>query len=207
MAEPDGRWWCRGTWARWVLRSAAARPSAPCLRAGPWAPPQRRWSRTPVAGPPWERPEQPTAAHVSGAAPVRAGPLLALSWHSRRARSPPSQGLLLSGPPPRATWDCQIKCALIRIRSFKNKTRILRKRDELARREMPLNSRWNGAQAFWGSDGDEGDRGRVWETQRWAEKRARDTDRGYLTERVPRGQRRQRKSESDREALTQSQKT
>lgn len=138
---------------------------------------------------------------------MRAGPLLALSRHSRRARSPPSQGLLLSGPPPRPTWDCQIKCALIRIRSFKNKTRILRKRDELARREMPLNSGWNGAQAFWGSDGDEGDRGRVWETQRWAEKRARDTDRGYLTERVPRGQRRQRKSESDREALTQSQKT
>lgn len=53
--------------------------------------------------------------------------------------------------------------------------------------EMPLNAGWNGAQAFWGSDGDEGDRGRVWETQRWAEKRARDTDRGYLTERVPRG--------------------
>lgn len=73
--------------------------------------------------------------------------------------------------------------------------------------EMPLNPGWNGAQAFWGSDGDEGDRGRVWETQRWAKKRARDTDRGYLTERVPPGRRRQRKSESDREALMQSQKT
>lgn len=65
---------------------------------------------------------------------MRAGPLLALCPRSCRALSPPSQGLLLSGPPPPPIWDCQIKCALIRIRSFKNKTPILRKRDELASR-------------------------------------------------------------------------
>lgn len=107
-------------------------PRPPAYGPGPWAPLQLRWSRTTVAGPPRERPEQPTAAHVSGAAPVRAGPLLALSPHSRRSRFPTSQGLLLRGPPPRQIWDSQIKGALIRIRSFKNKTRILRKRDELS---------------------------------------------------------------------------